>query len=180
MKNITLKQYTALKDTFIYDSMLMHLNPKNSFANRQMNVSQMPYANVKYCIRQLQKVNSWQGIQQLFVICYGITEKDFWKARVVEYFAARRFMIAEFERIIATENKLLATQNTNSHLWEMAGADRLKNYSDTLPLLQLGRLFGQYPFDLGRKPYSEIFNLLVQTKTQNEVEAEYAKLGRNG
>lgn len=95
---------------------------------------------------------------------------------VTEYFSARKFMLAEFERIIITENKLLATQSTDSHLWEMAGADKLKPYSDTLPLLQLGRLLGQYPFDLGRKPYSEIFNLLAQTKTQNEVEAAYRKL----
>lgn len=180
MKNITLKQYASLKDFTLYNSLLPHLNPKNSFAKKQMNIAQMPYANVKYCIRLLQKVNSWQGIQQLFIICYDVTEKDFWKASVTEYFAARRFMLAEFERIITAENKMLATQNTNSHLWQMAGADKLKPYSDTLTLLQLGRLFGQYPFDLGRKPYSEIFNLLVQTKTQNEVEAEYAKLGRNG
>lgn len=145
-----------------------------------MSISQMPYSNVKYCIRLLQRVDSWAGIQQLFAICYDVPEKDFWRARVVEYFSARKFMISEFERIIATENKLLATQNTNSHLWEMAGADKLKPYSDTLPLLQLGKLFGQYPFDLGRKPYSEIFNLLTQTKTQNEVEAEYGKLVRNG
>lgn len=180
MKNITLKQYTALKDTLPYDSLLTHLNPKNNFAKKQMNIAQMPYANVKYCIRILQKVDTWAGIQQLFEICYDVPQKDFWKARVVEYFSARKFMIAEFERIIATENKLLATQTTNSHLWQMAGADKLKPYSDTLPLLQLGKLFGQYPFDLGRKPYSEIFNLLMQTKTQNEVEAEYGKLSRNG
>jgi len=178
MKNITLKQYTALKDPAPYD-ILTHLNPKNHFAKRQMNVNQMPYANVKYCIRQLPKVISWQGIQQLFEICFEVPEKDFWRATVIEYFSARKFMIAEFERIIATENKLLVTQNTDTHLWEMAGADKLKPYSDTLPLLQLGKLFGQYPFDLGRKPYSEIFNLLAQTKTQNEVEAEYGKLSRN-
>lgn len=85
-------------------------------------------------------------------------------------------MLAEFERIIAIENKLLATQTTDGHLWQMAGADRLKPYSDTLPLLQLGKQLGQYPFDLGRKPYSEIFSLLAQTKTQNEVENDYRKL----
>ena len=60
----------------------------------------------------------------------------------------------------------------------MAGADRLKPYNDTLPLVQLGKLFGQYPFYLGRKPYGEIFSLLAQTKTQNEVENDYQKLVR--
>ena len=87
-------------------------------------------------------------------------------------------MLVEFERIIANENTLLTTQTTDGHLWELAGADKLKPYSDTLPLLQLGKLFGQYPFDLGRKPYGEIFNLLAQTKAQNEVESEYRKLAK--
>jgi hypothetical protein len=177
MKNITLKQYITLKDPSPYN-ILTHLNPKNSFAEKQMDINRMPYSNVKYCIRLLPKVDSWQGIQQLFEICFEVPEKDFWQATVIEYFAARKFMITEFERVITTENKLLTTQNTDTHLWEMAGADKLKPYSDTLPLLQLGKLFGQYPFELGRKPYSEIFNLLAQTKTQNEVEAAYGKLSR--
>jgi hypothetical protein len=178
MKNLTLKQYTALKNTSQYDAILTHLQPKNNFGGSQMNIAQMPYANVKYCIRLLPKVNSWDGIKQLFEICFDVPEKTFWSTRIIDYFSARKFMIAEFERVIATENKLLATQSTDNHLWEMAGADKLKPYSDTLPLLQLGKLLGQYPFDLGRKPYNEIFNLLAQTKMQNEVEAAYQKLSR--
>lgn len=178
MKNITLKQYTRLRDTLVYDSILEHLNPKNSFAGHSMNIYAMPYANVKYCIRLLPKINSWQNVQQLFEICFDITEQAFWKASIIDFFAAKRFMIAAFENIIATENKLLASMSTDGHLWDMAGADKLKPYSDTLPLLQLGRLFGQYPFDLGRKPYSEIFSLLAQTKAQNEVETEYQKISR--
>ena len=179
MKNITLKQYTALPDTLQYDAILEHLKPVNRFAGKAMDINNMPYANVKYCIRLLPKVSDWNGIQQLFEICFDITQHQFWKASVKEYFSAKKFLIAEFERIIAIENKVLASQNTDSHLWQMAGADKLKPYSDTLPLLQLGKHFGQYPFDLGRKPYGEIFSLLAQTKTQNEVESDYQKLSRS-
>lgn len=178
MKNITLKHYTRLRDTLQYDLILEHLKPANTFAGRQMNVNAMPYANVKYCIRLLPKITDWNGVRQLFEICFDIDKTIFWKAPVTDFFAARKFIIAEFERIIATENKLLASMSTDSHLWQMAGADKLKPYSDTLPLLQLGKLFGQYPFDLGRKPYSEIFSLLAQTKVQNEVEEEYRKISR--
>lgn len=176
MKNITIKQYTLLPDTTIYDTILEHLQPKNLFCKNTMNLSTMPYANVKYCIRLLAKVNDWQSIAQLFEICFATPENFFWRARITEYFAARKYLISEFERIITTENKLLATQSTDNHLWHMAGADKLQPYSDTLPLVQLGKLLGQYPFDLGRKPYGEIFSLLAQTKTQNDVELEYQKL----
>lgn len=176
MKNITLKHYTRLKYTLQYDLILEHLKPKNNFGGKQMNIHTMPYANVKYCIRLLPKISDWNGIRQLFEICFDIDEKTFWKAPITDFFAARKFVVEEFARIIAIENKLLATMSTDSHLWDMAGADKLKPYSDTLPLLQLGKQFGQYPFDLGRKPYGEIFSLLAQTKAQNEVENEYRKL----
>lgn len=176
MKNISLRHYAALQNPLPYDALLEHLNPNNSFAGKQMDSHTMPYANVKYCIRLLPALKDWTGIKTLFEVCYDVDEKTFWNATVVEYFAARKFMLLNFERIILTENKLLNTQTTDTHMWEMAGADKLKPYSDTLPLLQLGKIFGQYPFDLGRKPYGEIFNLLAQTKTQNEVETEYRKL----
>lgn len=176
MKNISIKQYSTLPDTSQYDAILPHLNPKNTFAGKVMNSHAMPYANVKYCIRLLPKINSWDGVAELFTICFEVDEKSFWEARVTEYFAARNYIVSAFEKLIATENKLLSGSNTNAHLWEMAGADKLKPYSDTLPLLQLGKLLGQYPYDLGRRPYGEIFSLLAQTKTQNEVEHEYQKL----
>ncbi len=176
MRNITLKKYAQLDDTFLYDAILEHLKAKNSFAKKQMDINNMPYANVKYCMRLLPKIKDWQGVYQLFSICYDIPEKAFWRAGIVEYFSARKFILKELERIAITENKVLASQSTDGYLWKMAGAEKLNPYNDTLPLVQLGKMLGQYPFELGRKPYGEIFSLLAQTKLQNEVEADYRKL----
>lgn len=178
MKNLRIKYYIRLPNTALYDAWLETLPPKNSFADKRMDIHKMPYANVKYCMRLLSKLSKWEQVQQLFEICFGTTQRQFANARIADYFAARRFLIAEFSRVIETESKLLNTLSTDSHLWQMAGSDKLKPFSDTLPLVQLGKQFGQYPFDLGRKPYGEIFSLLAQLKTQNEVEAEYAKLSR--
>lgn len=176
MKNITIRAYSTLKDTSQYDAILPHLKPKNSFAGKMMNLHAMPYSNVKYCIRLLPKINSWDGVAELFRICFEVDEIAFWNATVTEYFGARNYIVSAFEKLITTENKLLSGINTNAHLWQMAGADRLKYYNDTLPLLQLGKLLGQYPYDLGRRPYGEILSLLGQVKTQTEVEQEYQKL----
>ncbi|QYJ68920.1 hypothetical protein [Flavobacterium litorale] len=178
MKNITVKRYTQLGNTALYDAVLEHLNPNNSFAGKQMNVNSMPYANVKYAIRLLPKINNWDGVYQLFEICYEVTEKQFWKARITDYFSARKFILNSLAQVVQNENRALSSQSTDNHLWKMAGAEKLAPYNDTLPLVQLGKLLGQYPFDLGRKPYGEIFSLLAQTKLQNEVEADYQKLSR--
>ena len=172
-----LKKY-ALSNNVDVDAVLLYVKPHNSFAGKQMNINKMPYINVKHCIGLLPKVKDWNDIIKLFEICFDVPEKAFWKTDVSQYYAAKKYMVSEFERIIMTENKIFASQQTDEHLWMMAGADRLKRFSDTLPLVQLGKILGQYPFDLGKKPYSEIFTLLVMSKTQNEVEIEYQKLNR--
>lgn len=172
-----LKKY-ALSNDVSNDAVLLYVNARNSFAGKQMNINKMPYVNVKYCIGLLAKVTDWQGIIKLFEVCFDVQEKNFWKADVSEFYAAKKYMVSEFERVVVTESKVLSSQQKDEHLWVMAGADRLKMFSDTLPLVQLGKMLGQYPFDLGLKPYSEIFTLLAMTKIQSEVEIEFQKLSR--
>lgn len=188
MKNITVHQYAQLQDTSLYDAILDVLKPKQCIyitkmkylkVGKKMNVNAMPYVNVKYCMRLLGKANGWDEIIKLFDICFGITEEQFWKMSIVQFFHGRQYLIQEFKRLVEVESRVLASQSTDEHLWQMAGADKLKPYNDTLPLVQLGKMFGQYPFELGRKPYGEVFSLLAQVKVQNEVETEYQKLKTN-
>lgn len=176
MKNITVKEYTELKDSSIYDATLQFLNASSACGDKTMDIGKMPYSNVKYCMRLLPKVAQWNEVQQLFEICFDVNQNEFWQMSIKDFFQAKNYIIQEFERVIETERKLLVSQSTDEYMWEMAGAKRLQPHNDTLPLIQLGKLFGQYPFDLGRKPYNEVFSLLVQVKVQNEVESEYQKL----
>lgn len=175
MRNITVRQYSRLDDISEYE-LLENLRPKNLFRKRTMDINSMPYSNVRYCLRLLSKINNWQMVQQLFSICFDVPEKKFWRAPVTEYFAARRFLIQALEQCIANETKLLASANQDAYLWQMAGGDRLQPFGDTLPLIHLSKMFGTYPYDIGRKPYGEVFSLIVATKTQQEVENEYFKL----
>jgi len=174
IKNITVKQFTD-KPSAEY-AILDAITPANGFAGRTMNINTMPWSNVRYCMRMLQRPMDMPGICQLFEICFDIDADAFWGAGIIEFYQAKRYIIHQFESVATNEAKVLHSQSKDEHLWMMAGADRLKPFADTLPLLQLGKAFGQYPFDLGRKPYSEVFSLLVQLKTQGEVEQEFHKL----
>ena len=175
MKNITIKQYSDLADVSAYD-LLLSLQPKNSFQGRTMDINTMPYANVRYSLRLISKISNWQTVQQLFSICFDVTEQEFWAAPIHEYFAALRYLIHAFEQCVANENKLMSSNNQDAHLWQMAGGDRLRSFADTLPLIHLSKMFGMYPYDIGRKPYSEVFTLMIATRTQQEVENEFTKL----
>jgi hypothetical protein len=61
-------------------------------------------------------------------------------------------------------------------LWEQAGGDRLNKFSDLMPLVQIGEIYGAYPFDLENKPYNEILVLLVAHKVRGEVTSKYSEI----
>ncbi len=175
MKNITVKEYSQLTDVSAY-KMLEMLAAKNSFLNKQMNINAMPYSNVKYCIKIIYKTDSWEQIRNLFQICYGVNEKEFWNAGIIEYYQSQKYIIESFIAVVDNENKMFSSNNTDENLWKMAGAERLNPFNDTLPLLNLGKAIGMYPFDLGRKPYGEVLTLLIAIKIQGEVESDYQRL----
>lgn len=175
MNNITLKQYASLPDASKYD-VLEHILPCNEVNGKSMSIHKMPYVNVKHCLKLMQGLAGWEKMQQVFDICYNLEDDEFWHMKVTEFFGARNWILQEFKRVVTAESNVFGGKSAEDALWEAAGADRLKPYTDTLPLISLGKLLGQYPYDLGRKPYGEIFSLLVQTKTQAEVESEYQKL----
>lgn len=178
MKEITVKQYAALKPDQHgqYDTLYQIVNPKNQFAKKEMPVSSISYTNVKYCYR-LMRNTDWNSIQQLFEICYDVPAAVFWKAKISEYMPALKFLIEWFGKYAGIEKKLFTVEpGPDDHIWKLAGADRLKPYNDTLPLVHLGKMFGMYPNDLGRKPYLEVLSLQAQIKASNEVEFEFQKL----
>ncbi|MBE99329.1 hypothetical protein [Flavobacterium coralii] len=175
MKNITIKEYAQLQDASEY-AILEFVKPANSFAGKSFTVNSMPFTNVKYCIRLIGNMNDWNTLCQLFTICFDIDDDAFWNARVKEYFQARQYIIQQFKNAVEIESKLFASQDKDAHLWKMAGSERLMPYNDLLPLINLGKMLGQYPQDLGRKPYVEIISLLAATKVQSEVEQDFLKL----
>jgi hypothetical protein len=71
---------------------------------------------------------------------------------------------------------LLQTISEDIGIWEMAGGDSLNEFGDVLPLSQLAKIYGGYPFDYGEKKYIEIIYLLRMNNVQSKVEAEYQKL----
>jgi len=175
MRNIKVKQLIVkgnIEDYYILEM----LKPVNSFAKKSMNINTMPWVEVKYCIKHLRTVESWGTVKDIYELCFKVTEKEFFNARIVEFYQSRKYLLKAFEDVIIKESKLLSSTSTDGHLWKQAGGDKLNIFSDTLPLIQLGKEFGIYPYDLGKKPYSEVLSLLVQSKRQNEVEAEYQKL----
>jgi len=171
--NITVKQYSQLDSTLKYDMILNHIKEDNKFLNKEVEIVKLPYNNIKYCLSLLQKVNDFDTLYQIFNIIFDCSKEDFLNADIVSYFKAKNYIINSFKVINENESRLSKSSNTDLGKWKMAGGDRLAMYDSFLPLDQLGERYGQYPMDLGRQPYSEIFYLMAMTKTLNEVNYNY-------
>lgn len=175
MYNIKVKQYLKSKKAFIYDSVLDHLKGDNILNGKRIDVTQISYVNVKYCLSLLNNINDFSKLAEIFNIVFEISEDDLMNCDVVSYFKARNYLIETFKIIINNEKKLAQNSSTDLSKWRVAGGDSLNRYSDVLPLDQLAERYGMYPFEIGKKAYSEVFYLMAMTKTLNEVNFNYNK-----
>jgi hypothetical protein len=191
MDRITVREYITLQNTGVYDAVLPFLKPKNKLSNGRIDFNRLSYADVRKCLTMLKGIDSWEKQKNLFCLAYGINEEDtketrnvmfdkinkgFWNCEIDEFFSAQNYLVKAFTDLVAREQKLLKSISVNTQLWEQAGGKRLDKFSNIMPLVQLGKIYGVFPYDLQHKPYNEILTLLVLHKEENEVNNEYEKL----
>lgn len=169
MKNITVKQYLKLTDKFKYDLLLTSLHPLNIF---NKNINDFSYLDVI----NLFNFAKLQDDYSLFELFYNIKKYEFEKLSVVNYFAAKKFIINFLKVTAERQTKLLNSINIDSDKWQMVERGRLNKFSNIMPLVQLAEIYKVYPFDLQNKPYSEIFGLLVLHKTRRDIENDFNRL----
>jgi hypothetical protein len=177
IENYILKDFVKLSEEKQNDieSILFALKPINSFNKKVLNVNDMIYINTRVCIKLMTTGRDWGSLYQLFNLCYDCSENDFYNSKIIDFYHARKYLIQEWQRVIENENKVLKSQivERDKDKWQRAGINRLNNFSDVIGLDKLGVKYGLYPFDLGRKPYSEILYLQALTKTDNEINYNY-------
>lgn len=176
LKNIKLKTYKNKVDVSEYDNLLKYLQPKNDFRGLKLDTNKITYKEVRSLVKLLKTGNDWNSIFSIFEICYKVDKEAFYNGDIVDFYQARNFI---FDYVVSTqkrESSLLQSIGVDTEIWKAAGGDRLNKFSDLMPLVQLGELFGVYPFDLENKPYNEILVLLVALKERGEVNQQFSKL----
>lgn len=177
LKNLSIRKYTQSNQKFLYDTLLSNLKPKNSFLSHEINLNTISYIDVRKMFKLAKEsTNDIVSIKDLFLIAYDVSEEDFWNAPIVDGFSAKAFIIKFLNDTQKKEEKLLKSIGVQNDKWAIAGGDRLNVFSDLMPLVQIGEIYGIYPFDLQHKPYNEILTLLVVHKTKMEVQNKYNEL----
>ena len=179
MESITLKQYKELSVSrkLVYDP-LNSLEPNMMFNGHTFNINDLTWEEVKGVFKTLAKFSDWKHAFDIYETCYKISEDVFWSANIIDYFASKQYLVQTFKKLKDNESRLLRSQDVDEVLWNEAGGQRLDPFSDTLPLMQLGEIYGLYPLDLKTRPYNEIMFLLVAHKNKSEVNSKFDELKR--
>jgi hypothetical protein len=177
LEDVTLDVYFGLPDASAYVAILKHLKPRNEFAGSKVNLERLTYKEIRICTKLVRSGSTVQHLEVLFCTMFNVIPHRFYKARVSEYFAAQNYLLKTLHGLEQREAKLLKSiEDIDTALWEMAGAERLQKFGNLAPLMQLGEIYGLWPFELEKRPYNEILTLLIAHKEKAEVTKEFQRL----
>lgn len=173
MNKINLKEFLKLpiSQQILYTSVLDCLKPKELL---RVDISNLSYNDVKSIFKELRK--DVPNTEYIFTTSLNITKEDYYNLPIQNFFIIKKYIESFFVSLKSNEVKLLNSISADTSLWQMAGGDELNEFSDVLPLSQLAKIYGGYPFELGEKNYVEIIYLLRMNNKQSQVENEYNKL----
>jgi hypothetical protein len=175
MKQLTVSQYLKLNDTerLNYDVLLPALKAKEWF---KIEINTLTYNEVKSIYKLLSKTKDIKDVYKAFEYAFKIREDQFYDLPITKYFQLKKYLSDYFVILHKKESDLLNSVSADIGVWQQAGGDSLNEFSDVLPLSQLAKIYGGYPFDYGEKKYIEIIYLLRMNNVQSQVENEYQKL----
>lgn len=175
MKQITVREYLNLPAVkrFEYDALLPSLKAKEWL---KIDINTLTYNEVKSIYKLLNSIKSIKDVKTVFEYAFKIDDVEFYNLPITKYFQLKKYLTDYFVILYKKEADLLRSISADIGFWEQAGGDKLNEFSDVLPLSQLAKIYGGYPFDYGTKKYVEIIYLLRMNNVQSQVENEYQNL----
>jgi hypothetical protein len=175
MKQINVAQFIKLplNEQLPYITLFSSLRSKEWL---KININELSYNDVRNLYKKLSKSTEIETVKSIFETAFKINEDDFYNLPLQNYFQLKKYLSNYFVNLQKKETLLLKSVNNDDGVWELAGGEMLNEFGDILPLSQLAKIYGGYPFDYGKQKYVEIIYLLRMNNVQGQVENEYQKI----
>lgn len=175
MKQINVLQFTKLNgaEQLPYVTLFTSLKPKEWL---KIDINNLTYNEVRNTFKRLSKAKEITDVFKVFETIFKISEDEFYALPLQNYFQIKKHLEEYFITLQNKEAQLLQTISEDIGIWQQAGGDDLNEFGDVLPLSQLAKIYGGYPFDYGERKYVEIIYLLRMNNVQNRVENEFQKI----
>jgi len=175
IKNISLLQYLELPEGNDYDVYMDILKPVNSFCGGSFDESKLTFDQHHTMISILNKP-TLEDIQELFIHLFNIKRKGirsckhrFLNESVFTYFRARKVLSMSFETMY-----LSSVPDPKMDI--LNACERLAPWGRRLSMIQIGKMFGKFPHEVGNIPYTEVIHSLVPVKIVEDIKFEYSQL----
>jgi hypothetical protein len=175
MKQINVIEFIELSeaDKLPYVTLFTSLKAKEWI---KIDINNLSYNEVRNIFKRLSTASEVEDVFKIFEMALNIDKAQFYQLPLQKFFQIKKYLNDYFVNLQKKETQLLQTISEDIGVWEQAGGDALNEFGDVLPLSQLAKIYGGYPFDYGEKKYIEIIYLLRMNNVQSKVEAEYQKL----
>lgn len=179
--NISILEYFSLEDATKYDIFLDHMNPKNLFCGKECNTSSLSFDEVQVTKAIFNNPNT-EDLKDLYLMLFNIKgsrndspDKLFFNESIFNLFAATNYIKKWLDGINKKEAEWLS--GTKNDVLEMLDAGkRLAPFNHLLRKIELAKMFGVTPSDIGKWKYSKVFSILAATQVKSEIQKEYNEI----
>ena len=181
IEDITIQEYFNMKDSSQYDVFVDCMNPVNSFAGKQCDVSKLTYDEVEV-IKMIFSNPTMEDVMELIIMCFGLrgdrnqsSVDQYLSTSVFDLFRANQFLQNYIKKVVDKE-VLWFTGKDDDKLKMINAKERLKSVSHLLTKISLAEQFSVQETDIGGWKYSRVFTILVANKIKQDLTEEYNEI----
>ena len=170
LKNISVKDYLALKYKFTYEQAYEFIEPKNLINGKECNINELLFEEVA-AIKMLYSNSNIDKVKMLFSICYK--EKNVLTCGVLEFFQSKKWLDIEIDALLKREKAMLNRPADPKML--AAGVQNLNKFGIANTTVSLGAQFGCEPRKVLRWKYVDVLIIQAINVTTGEIQRNLAK-----
>ena len=127
-------------------------------------------------LKRIFRAPSSEGMIRAFNIVYKSKRAWVLSSDVVTFFYALNWIGESLNKLVVTENKLLATE-TDPWL-EQAGVSKLQKFGELPAMINLAERFATRPDGIETWPYNLVLSILAYDNVSGQIQVEYNELKR--
>lgn len=150
------------------------LSAKSTFAKKKATpIVDLEYGQVREMIRNFEKP-SYDGVLENFTFVFGVKERKYLRASVIDYFYAFNWIEKELRVIVENEARVLSREE--DPILKLAGSDRLKIFGELPTLVDLGERFSIPIQEVQKWKYKLVFSIQAYDTVRSQVYKKYNEL----
>jgi len=174
----SLRKYLA--GEFEPSPLLKSMRDKPIFLGKVPSYDNLTYGQAKF-IFQLISDNKGvipnEGLAEVFSYVYGVTEDEVLDASLTDVYRALNPVMAVIKSVRDLEIKMLGGgDEVKKALYKQAAGTLLDGFDYILPLIELGKTYGLYPYDISKKKFTEILVLRAAESRLSQVDKKFTEL----